>query len=74
MGDFCEVRVRIKNEEETSVKKFPCYNKITLARNCPVLMDMVEKTREVFTGTHGDVTITAVYEWGQIQEYEEHDG
>lgn len=64
MTEFVEVKVKMTNEEgETMSKKFPCYNEIRLAQDCPNLQDLVAKTASLFKGTVERVSITAKYEW-----------
>lgn len=64
MTEFTEIKVKMTNEDgETMTKKFPCYNKITLAQDCPELKDLVDKTSALFKGVVDEVVIKATYQW-----------
>lgn len=64
MSEFCEIKVKMKNDEgETIAKKFPNYNKITLAQDCPELASLVDETRQLFRGNVEEIIVTARYQW-----------
>lgn len=58
-----EAKVKIKNSETSTTKKFLCYEEIVLSTQSQILRDMVEETKQGFQGDIEDVTITIKMVW-----------
>jgi len=63
MSDFVEVKVKVANEEQKYTQMFPCYEKITISKDDPILSKMVEEAIKNFKGIVEEVKVTFIYNW-----------
>lgn len=64
MGDFVEVKVKVSNDEQKYTQKFPCYEKISICRDDPILKEMVDEAMKNFKGIVEEVKVSISYHWG----------
>lgn len=63
MADFVEVKVKVSNDEQKYIQKFPCYEPITISKEDPVLDKMVQEAIKNFKGIVEEVKVTFSYAW-----------
>lgn len=63
MSQAVVVKVKVSNDEQNYTKKFLCYETLTLNREDPLLVEMVEGTVKDFKGPAEDVNITFSMVW-----------
>lgn len=63
MSEAIEVKVKVSNSEQKYVKKFLCYEPITMDKGDINLVAMVEGTVKEFTGPADDVEVVLNMTW-----------
>lgn len=62
--DFVEITLRLKDDEQTLVKKHPVYSEnFSLSHDNPELRKLVDQAIQDFTGTPTDILVKAKYTW-----------
>ncbi len=63
MSEAIEVKVKVSNDEQNYAKKFLCYEPLTLSKDDPVLLGMVEGTVAEFKGGADDMDVIFKMKW-----------
>ena len=63
MSEAIIVKVKVSNDEQKYDKKFLCYEPISLSKDDPILLGMVEGTIAEFKGGVDDVDVTFKMKW-----------
>ena len=62
-NSFCEISVKISNDEQSFTQKFACYENVTVSCHDPILKQYVAEAKESFKGPTESCTIKIKMVW-----------